>query len=59
MDSLFEYVDTRDNVLKILANCIFGKRVFEEFFVFSGVCSNGKSTLIKILEKQLNATVLK
>lgn len=53
MDSLFENVDTRDYVLKILATCILGKRVFEEFFVFSGVGSNGKSTLINILKETI------
>ena len=55
IDSLFEDIDTRDYVLKILATCIIGKRVFEEFFVFSGVGSNGKSTLVNILKSTLNS----
>lgn len=53
MDSLFECVDTRDYVLKILATCVIGKRVFEEFFVFSGVGSNGKSTLINTIKNAI------
>ena len=48
MYSLFECHDTKDYVLKILATCIIGIRKFEEFFVFSGVGSNGKSTLFDI-----------
>jgi phage/plasmid-associated DNA primase len=48
MYSLFECHDTKDYVIKILATCIIGVRKFEEFFVFSGVGSNGKSTVTNI-----------
>ncbi|KAJ3317604.1 hypothetical protein HDV06_001367 [Boothiomyces sp. JEL0866] len=51
--SMFEDNDTRDYILKILATCIIGKRVFEEFFVFSGVGRNGKSTIENIMKKSL------
>jgi P4 family phage/plasmid primase-like protien len=52
LSKIFVDKDVREYVLKLIASCLFGGSD-EHFHIWTGVGSNGKSTLIQLIEKTL------
>lgn len=48
---MFENVEALDYYLKMVASCLNGNRMFEQFYILSGNGRNGKGTMDTLLQK--------